>query len=275
MTRLAATAALAVIIGLSLVTRFAHADFHFFYIQEIFSDPTGSVQFIELFTLSAGQQNLHPGHTVTSSTQSFPFPMDAPTPTNNRHILLATEDFGLIPGGATPNYIIPDNFFNPAGDTINFGEGTSVHTFGPGNPLPFDGVNSLHYTSFFGSSTVAPNSPRNHANAGTSVTIPPPFTTGDYNGDTFVNAADYTIWRNSLGQEVDNDGDGADGDQDGGIDRGDYIYWKNQYSGAFGGAGAGQEAFSPVPEPSFAVMALIALSILPVRSIRKKRCAIH
>ena len=52
---------------------------------------------------------------------------------------------------------------------------------------------------------------------------------GDYNNNGIVDAADYTVWRDTLGQEVINPGDGADGDQSGTIDAGDYDFWKARF----------------------------------------------
>jgi hypothetical protein len=249
----------------------AQADFHLWYIQEIFSNYDGSVQFIELFTTSSGQGNLFPSHSISSTSNTFSFPADLPGSTLNKHMLLATSGFGSIMGGATPNYTIPENFFNPAGDTINFGPGVSSHTFGPANPLPTDGVGSLNYTTFFGNTgTVMTNSPRNQAGAGTSVNLPPPMTTGDYNGDLVVNAADYTLWRNTLGQEVDEDGDGADGDADGVIDYDDFLFWKERYGDVVGGAAAGQGGLSQVPEPASFVGALAVLGFLAICRIRSR-----
>ncbi len=51
---------------------------------------------------------------------------------------------------------------------------------------------------------------------------------GDYNGDHTVNAADYTVWRNSLGAEVAKYA-GADGDGSGQVDAGDYMTWRSYY----------------------------------------------
>ncbi|MEN1678133.1 MAG: sulfatase-like hydrolase/transferase [Planctomycetota bacterium] len=51
---------------------------------------------------------------------------------------------------------------------------------------------------------------------------------GDYNGDGIVNAADYTVWRDTLGQTVDQQ-TGADGDGDGVITLADYETWRNNY----------------------------------------------
>ena len=79
--------------------------------------------------------------------------------------------------------------------------------------------------------------------------------TGDYNGDGNVNAADYTIWRHTLGQGVPV-GSGADGNQNGMIDAGDYNYWKARFGTAmFGSAGTA----ILVPEPRCGIMAILAI----------------
>lgn len=52
---------------------------------------------------------------------------------------------------------------------------------------------------------------------------------GDYNNNGVVDAADYTNWRDTLGQPVLNSGDGADGDESGAIDDGDYVFWKAHF----------------------------------------------
>ncbi|TWT66779.1 hypothetical protein Pla123a_44770 [Posidoniimonas polymericola] len=64
---------------------------------------------------------------------------------------------------------------------------------------------------------------------------------GDYNADGRVDAADYAVWRDSLGQAVTY-GEGADHDFSGVVDQGDYYVWRNHFGGALNDAGA------PVPE---------------------------
>jgi hypothetical protein len=49
---------------------------------------------------------------------------------------------------------------------------------------------------------------------------------GDYNKDTFVDAVDYTVWRNTFGSNSDLS---ADGNNNGQIDAGDYDFWKMRY----------------------------------------------
>jgi predicted outer membrane repeat protein len=48
----------------------------------------------------------------------------------------------------------------------------------------------------------------------------------DYNADQSVNAADYSIWRNTLGSTTDHR---ADGDRNGVVNRDDFLYWKSHY----------------------------------------------
>ena len=57
---------------------------------------------------------------------------------------------------------------------------------------------------------------------------------GDYNEDAVVDAADYTVWRDTLGQSV-TAGTGADGDSNGMIEQADYAYWKAHFGNVVGG----------------------------------------
>jgi PEP-CTERM motif len=52
---------------------------------------------------------------------------------------------------------------------------------------------------------------------------------GDYNFSGVVDAADYVVWRDTLGEVVANPGNGADGDLSGTIDQGDYDFWKSAF----------------------------------------------
>jgi hypothetical protein len=91
-----------------------------------------------------------------------------------------------------------------------------------------------------------------------------PAVAGDYNGNGIVDAADYTIWRDTLGQSVAA-GSAADGDGSGTIDDGDYTIWKNRFGLTSGGGSASSRA---VPEPNSAVLLLIGLVIATSRWLR-------
>jgi hypothetical protein len=84
---------------------------------------------------------------------------------------------------------------------------------------------------------------------------------GDYNGNHFVDAADYVLWRNTLNSPTDHR---ADGDGSGQVDAGDYPYWK-QY---FGNANASAAAQVAPEAGSLALAAMSLLAWLPARRSR-------
>lgn len=228
----------------------ASAAFHLWHIREIYSNADGSVQFVELFTAVNGQHFLN-GHTLTSTGNTFNF-TNSPAPTGGHHLLLATAGFQSLPGGATPDYVIPSNFFNPAGDTINFAEGTDVNTFA--SPA-FDGILSLNYTSATSVATTASNSPRNYAGAGGSIDLSTPeVLDGDYNGDGTVNLADYTLWRDNLGAAA---GTLANDLTGGVIDHDQYAAWKANFGNTTTTAAV---AGTAVPEPKAAWVLLAGVA---------------
>ena len=68
---------------------------------------------------------------------------------------------------------------------------------------------------------------------------------GDYNQSGVVDAADYTVWRDTLGSSVALY-DGADGDGSGIVDTADYDVWKANFGAALGGAASTQTAADAV-----------------------------
>ncbi|MEN1680717.1 MAG: hypothetical protein AAGJ46_14095 [Planctomycetota bacterium] len=76
---------------------------------------------------------------------------------------------------------------------------------------------------------------------------------GDYNSDGVVDAADYTVWRDTLGSGLALN---ADGDGSGMVDIGDYLTWRSAMQAA---AATGASA---APEPAAVMMAAIAM-LLP------------
>jgi len=78
---------------------------------------------------------------------------------------------------------------------------------------------------------------------------------GDYNNDGVVDAADFVVWRRSMGQT----GFGmlADGNLDARIDEGDYDVWRANLGQT---AGGGSISLQNVPEPSALLLALLAFA---------------
>src|SRR5690606_18819448 len=81
---------------------------------------------------------------------------------------------------------------------------------------------------------------------------------GDFNEDGVVDAADYVVWRNHVGEpnELALGGNGSGG---GGVDIADYELWKTNYSS---GGAAVPAAAAPIPEPSGMVLGVAALVIV-------------
>ncbi len=96
------------------------------------------------------------------------------------------------------------------------------------------------------------------ADIGWEVTLPEPIP-GDYNRNGIVDAADYTIWRNTLGSTTDLRANGNNtGASANKIDQADYAFWKSRFGNV---SGSGSGALS-VPEPATAMLLLIAAALL-------------
>ena len=90
---------------------------------------------------------------------------------------------------------------------------------------------------------------------------------GDYNGNGLIDAADYTVWRDHLGNTgapgIPGDGDDGTltGTPDGTVDANDYAYWVSRF-GATSGAGSLSPSASAVPEPAGVLMSLVGIALL-------------
>jgi hypothetical protein len=133
-------------------------------ITEIYSNSSGTVQFIELFNPYPAGFLLN-GLTLQSHVHTFNFPSNLIGDTTDKFMLLATPGyFALEPASVSADYNLGvNNFFNPNGDTLTFPVGSYSLTFGPG-VLPTDGVMSLNLAwGDTSSGTAGPNSPTNFA----------------------------------------------------------------------------------------------------------------
>ena len=88
--------------------------------------------------------------------------------------------------------------------------------------------------------------------------------TGDYNANGAVDAADYVLWRDTLGSTTSL---AADGDRNGTVDNADYDVWRANFSASVHTSTPG--AASGVPEP--AAIALAALAVTLSSSLRWRR----
>lgn len=167
----------AAVVVLPLLASAAQASFHLFVIDQIYSDASGVVQYVELSTPATGQQFLA-GNSITASqgtsSHTFTFPTNLPGDTANKKFLVATQGFANLPGVVTPDYTVPSGFLFQPGGTINFASVDSV-TYAA---LPTDGVTAINH-----SGTPVPNTPTNFAGGTSSVNIPPPAQAGPMDVD--------------------------------------------------------------------------------------------
>jgi hypothetical protein len=141
----------------------AQAAHHLWTISEAFSNASGTVQFVELTCPAAGENNIG-AFALTSNTHALNFVtnLNGATSTANSWVLAATSGFGSLPGGVAPDYIIPANFFNTGGGTLNYA-GIDNWSYGA---VPTDGVHSL-----LRNGSTAVNSPSNFSGNTGSVNV--------------------------------------------------------------------------------------------------------
>jgi hypothetical protein len=151
----------AVLIASLFVIPTAKGAQHFWELQEIYTNSSGTLQFIELFEPFAGEQfvggfDVEIVNIGATQTNTFTIPTNLPNSpsTAGRTFLLGTAGIQAA-GGPAPDYIIPDNFLFIAGGTINY---FGVDSGGMYTALPTDGLMSR---TWGGGNAV--NTPKNFA----------------------------------------------------------------------------------------------------------------
>jgi len=253
------------LVGVAIAATSVQAFFHLWDFSEIFSSADGSVQFIEFHT-TAPSEIFANGVQIRSTSNTYTFNGNLSGSTTNKNLLVATPGFESLPGGVVPDFPdfgLPANFFDPAGDTLRLCQstctGVSVFDSRTFVSVPTDDVMSLNFPS----NTTAVNSPTNFAGASGSVNLSPTLTTGDYNDNGVVDAADYTVWRNQLGQAIAMPNETV---TLGMVTQEDYAAWKANFGNA---AGSGSFSNTKVPEPA----TLVLLTVGTLATCSRRRAA--
>ena len=146
----------------------AHANFHLFKIQQIFSNADGTVQFVVLKSFVDGEDRWS-GHYIRGidsdgiTARNYTFAIDLPDGgTGGKSVLVATQGFAAL-GIIAPDFVVPNNFVNTVAGTVDFAGVDSI-SYGTGQ-LPTDGTNSLMRDG-----SKAPNLAQNFAGSTASVT---------------------------------------------------------------------------------------------------------
>jgi hypothetical protein len=176
------------------VTQPASAAFHLWQMHEVFSNSSGTVQFIELNDSFSGETLVN-GFSVTANSdgniKTFTFPGNL-TQNTPGQLLIATTGFGSLPGGVAPDFTfsqsttpISGNFFNPNATNLTFTyNGSNDAMAFTGASLPKDGINSLTDAGAIGFPPGTPNissgvnSPTNQFGNSGSVNVSPEPVTG-------------------------------------------------------------------------------------------------
>jgi hypothetical protein len=176
------------------VTQSASAAFHLWNVKEVFTNSSGSVQFIEMFDSFSGETATS-GFAITANSdgniKTFTFPSNLSQNTPG-HLLIATTGFGSLPGGVTPDFTFAQSstpfsgsLFNPNATNLSFtfnGNGDAMSFTGAS--LPKDGINSLTDGNASGvptgtqAITSGTNSPTNLSGNAGSVNVSPEPVTG-------------------------------------------------------------------------------------------------
>lgn len=233
--------------------------FHLYRLNELYSNPSGTIQFIELSVGNVNGESFWAGVSISSTrngvANTFNFPSDlSSTATANTAVLIATQGFADL-GVVTPDFIIPSGFLSTAGGSLNFG-GVDAITY---PALPGDGVRSVTRT---GEPSLA--TPRNFAGASGNLPTASVLTiTGTAGDDTLTGTASNEVVDGLAGSDTLKSGGGNDalrggtgddvlfsGAGDDMIDGGegyDYLYYTDATAGvtinmatgrATGGAGS-------------------------------------
>jgi autotransporter-associated beta strand protein len=175
----------AVLVGSLTAAPTAQAAFHLWNISELYTNSSGTLQFIELSTSASGQQfvGMHQINvTMTGGpTNTFTVPTNLPSDTTNKEFLIGTA--GIQAAGAPkPDYIMPNGFLFSGGGTINFfGANSGNYT-----ALPTDGT----MARVFGVGSNVVNNPQNFAGQTGHIVIP----IGVWTGTSGTSWADSGNW---------------------------------------------------------------------------------
>jgi hypothetical protein len=152
----------------------ASAASHLWRFAEFYSSPDRKVQFVEMREIAGSQieTNISEHWYATNGynqDHSQLLGSDLPFGTAFKRFLVGTESYAALEGVPEPDYVLPDGFLNPDGDTVVWWFYQTIVI--PPGVMPTDGHNSITVVDPDAPTySVGPNSPTNFA--GETGTIP-------------------------------------------------------------------------------------------------------
>lgn len=151
----------------------ATAGSHLWRFNEFYSSPDRKVQFIEMHEIGGSQNETNiSGHWYATNgyNQSHAdlLGSDLPFGTAYKKFLVGSVSYAALEGVPEPDYVLPDGFLNPDGDTVVWWFYQTL-TIPPG-VMPSDGYTSITVVDPLAQTfSVGPNSPTNFAGATGSI----------------------------------------------------------------------------------------------------------
>jgi hypothetical protein len=132
---------------LVLETDPAVAASHLWRFREFYSSPDRSVQFIVMQEIGGSEIETNiSGHWFATDgynqNHSQMLGTDLPFGTANKQFLVGTQSYAALPGVPAPDYVLPDGFLDPTGDTVVWWFYQTIVI--PPGIMPTDGAQSLH-----------------------------------------------------------------------------------------------------------------------------------
>lgn len=158
----------------------------------------------------------------------------------------STIDLVVDPGGPNESLVATTGVVNAFGFNGNTSGAGQQYTIVPVSYAGTASTDGLQLAARITSERPAGGGSADVGVDGWSLTLSAPGLDGDYNLDGTVDAADYTVWRDTLGSTTDLQANGDDsGASAGVIDQADYVVWQANY-----GATSSTATSVSVPEPA-------------------------
>jgi hypothetical protein len=163
----------AIFCAITMIASPARAAFHFWNLNELYTNSSGTLQFIEMQTTSSLQDQLAGQHISVSNgtTNTFNITSNLSSSNTANHFLLFGTAGIQAAGGPAPDFIIPNGFLFSSGGTISFFGAGGGYTPTVYFALPTDGTMSRIWG---GTSNNAVNSPTNFNGQSGTVVVPAP-----------------------------------------------------------------------------------------------------